>query len=223
MSAPPLRFEAVAIGRDETLVTLDVSSHESVLVIGSEASGVGDLPAFALGLDAPRRGTARIFGENLSALGRRAALAFRRRVGYLPAGDGLLQNLSLRDNIALPLRFGGDRPEREIAGRIRVMTALMRFEDHADLRPAQVSTEVRRRAAIARALALDPELVIMEQPFQGLPARAAAELLEIARGGESAEGSRRALFMTMTNAPELVERRVERRYRVVHGELVSSS
>ena len=140
-------------------------------------------------------------------------------MGYLPAGDGLLHNLSLADNVALPLRFGSDLRERESAGRIRVVLAMLGIAEVGGLRPSQASDEQRRRAALARALVFDPRLVILERPFGGLTARVAAELLELARGGLSAEGSRRTVFITGPYMPELLRPRVERRYRIADGQL----
>jgi ABC-type transporter Mla maintaining outer membrane lipid asymmetry ATPase subunit MlaF len=180
---------------------------------------VSYLGRLALGLDQPAAGRVLLLGENLALLSRRAVLAFRRRVGYLPAGDGLLQNLSLYDNMALPLRFGSERSEPDIDGRINVMLAMLQLQHVARLRPARVNEEERRRAALARALAFDPELVILEQPFDGLTHRAAAQVLEIARGGEMAAGSRRTVFIVGQSLPEVLRSRVEVRYRLAQGRL----
>jgi ABC-type multidrug transport system ATPase subunit len=154
----------------------------------------------------------------IATLDRRGQLAFRRRVGYLPAGDGLLHNLTLRDNIRLPLRFGSDFQEREIEGRVDVILAQLRIARVADIRPSQADQEERRRTAMARALAFDPELVVLEQPFDGLPDRVAGELLEVARGGETAEGSRRTVFITAQELPTMLRTRVDRIVRITKGE-----
>jgi ABC-type transporter Mla maintaining outer membrane lipid asymmetry ATPase subunit MlaF len=219
--APPLVFDRVPLGGNGTqaVVSLEVPGHHAVCLLGDQTSGVGTMGRMALGLDRPPGGRVLVLGESLADLPRRAALAFRRRVGYLPAGDGLLQNLTLYDNVALPLRFGSARSEPDIDGRINVMLAMLKLQDVARLRPARVNEEERRRAAMARALAFDPELVILEQPFNGLTHRVAAQLLEIARGGESAEGARRTVFIIGHSLPEVLRPRVELRYRLVHGRL----
>jgi ABC-type methionine transport system ATPase subunit len=67
-----------------------------------------------------------VYGESALDLPPRERLAFRRRVGYLPAGDGLLHNLTLRDNVALPLHFGSTAAPRAIDGRVAVMLAAVR-------------------------------------------------------------------------------------------------
>ncbi|MGH7645078.1 MAG: ATP-binding cassette domain-containing protein, partial [Gemmatimonadales bacterium] len=181
---------------------------------GDGRSGVGRLGGFALGLERPPAGRVRVLGTVIADLPEESRLAFRRRVGYLPAGDGLLHNLSLRDNVALPLRFGSPASAREIEGRVNVMLAAVRLAGVAALRPAQASEEERRRAALARALAFDPLLLVLEQPFDGLAPRVASELLELARGGETSEGARRAVLITAPDLHPGLERRVERVYRL---------
>ena len=215
----PLRFEGIALPGHGSPITLEVPEHRAVLVLGPEASGVDALPGYAMGLVQPAAGCALVFGEDIARLPRRKALAFRRKVGYLPAGNGLIHNLSLHDNVALPLRYGSDLSEREIAGRIRIMLTLLRITDAAERRPADATEEQSRRAALARALAFDPALLILADPFDGLTHRAAAELLELARGGETGAGSRRTVFMTGKSAPQLLEPRIEVRYRLAKGEL----
>jgi phospholipid/cholesterol/gamma-HCH transport system ATP-binding protein len=208
-------FEAIPLGRrDVAPFSLDVPARHTVVVLGDEDSGVGLLGGLALGLERPAQGRALVWDTEVARLPERERLAFRRRVGYLPAGDGLLQNLSLRDNVALPLRFGSGASPKEIDGRVNVMLAAVRLSGAATHRPAQANEEECRRAALARATAFDPGLLIMEQPFDGLTARVASELLEFARGGESAEGARRALLITGQEIPPVILRRVERVYRL---------
>jgi ABC-type transporter Mla maintaining outer membrane lipid asymmetry ATPase subunit MlaF len=231
VSDAPLVFEGVPLTRirrttgdspvpeEVGVFSLEVPEHHTVVALGDERSGVDDLGALAMGLESGPRGCARVFGTQIDSLERRAQLAFRRRIGYLPAGDGLLQNLTLRDNIRLPLRFGSDFQPDEIEGRVDVILAQLRIARVAQARPAAANAEDRRRTALGRALAFDPELVIMEQPFDGLTDRVAAELLEVARGGQTAEGGRRTVFITDQDIPALLRSRVERLIRIVDGEV----
>ncbi|MGB7211643.1 MAG: ATP-binding cassette domain-containing protein [Gemmatimonadales bacterium] len=208
-----LVFDGIDLG-DQAPFSLTVAEHETVVVTGDEASGVNDLGSYALGLDRAPGGSVQTLGTDITALPRRQQLAFRRRIGYLPAGDGLLQNLSLRDNIRLPLRFGSNFRSDDIEGRVDVILAQLRLRPAASLRPADTSDELRRRAALGRALAFDPELVILEQPFEGLGDRVAGELLEVARGGDTADGGRRTVFITSQDIPAMLRPRVERQVRM---------
>ena len=198
-------------------VSLEVHAHETVALLGDEDAGVGRLAGWALGLETPPVGRVLVYGEVAADLPPRERLAFRRRVGYLPAGEGLLHNLSLRDNVALPLRFGSSATPRAIDGRVGVMLAAVRVAHVADLRPSEVNEEERRRAALARAIAFDPPLLLLEQPFDGLTPRAAAELLEFVRGGETTQGGRRTVVITAQDLPAVIHRRVERVYRVTRA------
>lgn len=197
--------------------SLVVRAHETVAALGDETSGVDLLGGLALGLDRVPEGRVTVLGTDLATLDREALLTFRRKIGYLPAGDGLMQNLTLRDNIRLPLRFGSNFRYKDIEGRVDVIVAQLRLTRVADRRPAQANAEERRRAALGRALAFDPDLVILEEPFDGLTEKAAAELLELARGGEVPEGGRRTVLITGQDLPSLLRRRVDRQIRVRKG------
>ena len=220
----PLVFEGIPLGLlpgagrggsdPHAVFSLEVRPHETVVLLGDETSGVDRLAALALGLDPAPAGRALIWDTEIAALSRVRQLAFRRRVGYLPAGDGLLQNLSLRDNIRLPLRFGSDFQPDDIEGRVNVILAQLRLKAVAHFRPAAATEEERRRAALGRALAFDPELVVLDQPFDGLAERVAAELLEVARGGEVGEGGRRTVFITGQDLPAMLRPRVVRLIRL---------
>ena len=217
-TALPLEFQGIPMsGSAAGIFALEVNRHQTVVVVGDENSGVDSLAAVALGLEFTLAGRALVFGTEIRNLERREQLAFRRQLGYLPAGDGLLSNLSLRDNVRLPLRFGSNFKPEEIEGRVDVILAMLRLNRIAGERPAQANEEQRRRAALGRALAFDPELVLLEQPFVGLTDRVAAELLEIARGGEMAEGARRTVLITGQDIPMLLRTRVERVVHVADG------
>ena len=131
----------------------------------------------------------------------------------------MLQNLTLGQNVALPLSFGSDFSEGEIESRLDIMLAAAGLANAGHLRPAQANDEQRRRAALARALAFDPKLVVLEDPFVGLTDRASRSILETARGGEIEEGSRRTVFVVGSSLPASVIRRFEIRYRLIHGVL----
>ena len=214
--APPLAFRGVdLLGRPDRLFQLQLQAGEVVAAIGDETSGVELLGRLALGLAAPASGTVEVFGLRIAELSYYDLLVFRRRVGYLPQGDGLLQNLSLRDNVALPVRFATDHRLSEVEARVAQLLDDFRLRAIASLRPAQATEEDRRRAALARAVALNPKLVVLELPFVGLTSRAARELLDRVSRGD--DGSERAVLLTSRDLTPSVRDRVTHAVRVVDG------
>lgn len=215
--AAPLAFDTVDL-RDrpdhpDHRFDLRVEPGSVTAVVGDEDSGVGDLGKYALGLDRPPSGTVLLFGKPITAFGYDQLLIFRRRIGYLQPGDGLLQNLSLRANIGLPLQYASDHRVKEVDDRVEELLERFHLNDVAALRPAAVNEEYRRRSAIARAVALDPALVILEAPFDGLTGRAAHELLELAR--TSRDGTARTVFIA---AQDLGPHVIPLMTRIVHVE-----
>jgi len=180
-------------------------------VVGDEDSGVGDLGRYALGLDFPRSGDVLVFGSSMRGLSYRQLLVYRRRIGYVQGGDGLLQNLTLRANVSLPLAYASDHRTREVVARTDELLEALRIADVADARPAAVNEEVRRRTAMARSIALDPELLVLEQPFDGLTARAAHDLLNRVRYRK--DNAPRTILITAqdlgTNVLSLVDRCIQ--------------
>jgi ABC-type transporter Mla maintaining outer membrane lipid asymmetry ATPase subunit MlaF len=197
---------------------LEIEPATVVTVIGDEDSGVGDLGGYALGLRRPVAGRAEVFGTAIAELPYHDQLLYRRRLGYLPTGDGLLQNLSLQDNVALPLRYASDHRLSEVDGKVAHLVERLHLRTAAHLRPAQANEEDRRRAALARAVALDPELVVLESPFDGLTGRAAADLLEHAARRD--DDTRRAVFITAQDLAPSIRRLVTRVVKVVDGRAV---
>lgn len=234
----PLEFEAVALGRlrRRTLApfetgeqigdpgfTLTVRTGQVVVALGDESSGVGTLGPVTLGLVHAPLGSCRVFGVELSRLARRDLLSFRRRIGYLPVGDGLLHNLSLRDNVRLPLRFGSELKLAEIEQRTDWILQRLRLTRFSALRPADANEEERRRAALGRALAFDPALLILEEPFAGLTDQVSMELLSVARGDEAPARGQRTVFITGQSVPAPVRGDIDREIRVVRGQALEVS
>jgi ABC-type transporter Mla maintaining outer membrane lipid asymmetry ATPase subunit MlaF len=214
--APPLVYRDVALlGRSDRLFNLTLQAGEVVAAVGEENSGIEALGPLALGLATPASGAVEVFGLPIGELSYYDLLVFRRRLGYLPQGDGLLQNLTLRDNVALPVRFATDHRLREVDAKVGQLIEDFRLRAIAALRPAQANEEDRRRAAAARAIALNPTLVVLELPFVGLTGRAALDLLERVRRTE--DGGRRTVLLTSRDLTPSVRELVSRAVRVVDG------
>ena len=224
-AAAPLVFRDIDLRDrpDHPLHRFDVTiaRGEVVAAGGDEDSGVGDLGSYALGLRRPLSGQAVVFGVPLADLPYYDLLVFRRRLGYLQLGDGLLQNLTLRDNVALPLRFASDHHLAQVDGRVSQLMDDFHLRAVAGLRPAQANEEDRRRTAVARAIALDPPLVVLEAPFDGLTGRAATDILEHAAKRE--DGSHRTVFLTAQDLVPSMRRLLTRVVKVVDGQAVDET
>ena len=217
--ALPLEFRAVDLrerpDHPDHRFNLQLLPGETLGAIGDEDSGVSDLCRFAMGLARPPAGAVVLFGQPIADLAYYDLLVFRRRLGYLQDGDGLLQNLSLRDNIALPLRYASDHRAREVDGRVDELVDEFDLKRVATLRPAQANEEDRRRTAIARALALDPDLIMLEAPFDGLTQHAAVELLGHATARR--DGTRRSVLITAQDLAPSIRPLLTRVVRVADG------
>lgn len=215
--AAPLAFEHLDL-RDrpdhpDHRFELVIEPGSVTAVVGDEDSGVGDLGKYALGLERPPSGTTKVFGTPVHQLGYDKLLTFRRRIGYLQVGDGLLQNLNLRANIGLPLQYASDHRTAEVNVRVDALLEQFNLMDVAGLRPAAVNEEIRRRAAVARAVALDPALLVLEAPFDGLTGRAAHDIL--GKGRFCVDGTARTVFLT---AQDLGPHVIPLCTRIVHVE-----
>ncbi len=169
---PPRLAEAAALSVGEA-AGLDFALHagEALHLLGPVEAGSAVLRTL-LGLGRPRAGAVRLLGADPAALPRRAAAALLERVGWLPRQGALLANLTLRENLRLPLEYHG----RAAAGREAAALAAFGLADAPDVRPEHVPLPVRRRVALARAVLLEPLLLILDDPLDDLDEATAASL-----------------------------------------------
>jgi ABC-type transporter Mla maintaining outer membrane lipid asymmetry ATPase subunit MlaF len=150
------------------------------LVTGPSGSGKTRLLKVIAGVERPARGRVRVGGLEIWPGGGALSLIGRLRVGFGFSGGGLLSNLSLSENLALPLRFLG-RPEEEIRHRVDAALDRLDLQSVAGLRPHAVSASARRHANLGRVLVLEPDLVLLDDPLEGLDAADRAIALDLCR------------------------------------------
>ncbi|TLY89033.1 MAG: ATP-binding cassette domain-containing protein, partial [Gammaproteobacteria bacterium] len=114
------------------------------------------------------RGELRVFGEDLAALSRTEIYALRKRLGMLFQNGALLTDLDVFENVAFPVREHTDLPEALIHKLVLAKLQAVGLRGAASLMPAELSGGMARRVALARAIVLDPELLIYDEPFVGL-------------------------------------------------------
>jgi phospholipid/cholesterol/gamma-HCH transport system ATP-binding protein len=157
-------------------VGLTVRRGEIFVIMGPSGCGKTTLLRHLCGLVPPARGSVLVGGRDIHALGESALRELRMRIGLSFQGGALLGSLSVLDNVALPLRENTDLPDGLIVQIARMKLDMVGLLPAADLLPASLSGGMRKRAATARAIALDPEIVYFDEPSAGLDPITAAEI-----------------------------------------------
>jgi sulfate/thiosulfate transport system ATP-binding protein len=151
-------------------INLDVPSGSLTTLLGPSGSGKSTLLRVIAGLETPDTGTVAIMGEDATHSPPRA-----RGVGFVFQHYAAFRHMTVRDNIAFGLSIRR-RGKREIAARVAELLALVQLDGLGDRYPRQLSGGQRQRMALARALAVEPKVLLLDEPFGALDARVRAEL-----------------------------------------------
>lgn len=159
-------------------VDLDVRAGECVAVVGPSGSGKTTLAHLLTGIEQPTEGDVVVDGQPLHALSQDALAAWRgRRVGIVFQFFQLLPTLTIAENVMLPMDFCATFPRRERRPRALSLLDRLHIADQADKLPAALSGGQQQRAAIARALANDPALIVADEPTGNLDSATALEVM----------------------------------------------
>lgn len=149
-------------------VTLNVKKGETVVVIGRSGCGKSVLLKHIIGLMHPDSGSIKVAGSEITSLRGRELYEVRKRFGMLFQGAALFDSLSVWENVGLGLIEHTDMTESEIRRRACDKLALVGLTDIEEARPAELSGGMKKRVGLARAIAMDPEVVLYDEPTTGL-------------------------------------------------------
>jgi ABC-type transporter Mla maintaining outer membrane lipid asymmetry ATPase subunit MlaF len=151
-------------------VNWSVAAGEFWVIAGPQHSGKSDFLMMTAGLMIPVKGSYKLFGTETQSLGE-AELAERLRVGFVFEGGQLFNRLTIRENVVLPLQYHRDLPSTAAAEEVQTLLELLELTPLADITPPNISDNWRQRAALARALILKPEMLLLDNPLGRLGGR----------------------------------------------------
>lgn len=149
-------------------LSLKVRRGETYVLLGPSGTGKSVFLKHIAGLLTPDSGVIEVLGKNINALPADELLAHRRRIGMVFQSAALFNSLTVEENVALALIEHGGRSRDEVREIVNAKLALVQMENTNHLLPEEISGGMKKRAAVARTLALEPEIILFDEPTTGL-------------------------------------------------------
>jgi phospholipid/cholesterol/gamma-HCH transport system ATP-binding protein len=165
-----LRNLRVSYGEHEILhgISFDVQRGETLVILGGSGSGKSTLLRTLVGLETPTSGEIWLKGKNIAAISAAEMDEIRKKVGMSFQGGALFGSMSVGENVALPLREHTKLEESTIEIILRLKLDQVGLAGFENYMPSQLSGGMKKRAAVARAMAMDPEILFFDEPSAGL-------------------------------------------------------
>jgi phospholipid/cholesterol/gamma-HCH transport system ATP-binding protein len=184
-------------------VTFDVPRGKTTAIMGPSGTGKSVMLKVIIALLKPETGQILVDGEPIVGVREKEVFRIRRKFGVLFQDGALFGSMSLYDNIAFPLREHTNKTEREIRGIVLTKAELVGLVAHMAKLPGEVSGGMRKRAGLARALVLDPKIILFDEPDSGLDPVRVAYLDDLVNTAQHETG---ATFFIITHNIESVMR-----------------
>jgi D-methionine transport system ATP-binding protein len=198
--------------------SFDVPSGAIAGIIGRSGAGKSTLVRLVNGLERPSRGQVFVAGVDISALTGEALRMQQRRIGMVFQHFNLLSSRTAFGNIALPLEFAG-RPSAEIEARVEELLALVGLADKRDAYPAELSGGQKQRVGVARALAMQPDILLCDEATSALDPETTQQILELLRKVNRVTG---VTILMITHEMHVVKSIADRLIVLDHGRVVEA-
>ncbi len=197
-------------------VSLEVRKGETLVIMGGSGHGKSTMLRLLIGAEKPDSGMIEIFGKEITNLTEQELYPIKKRFGVLFQSGALYNSMTVGENIALPLREHTDLDEKIISIIIKLKLELVGLRDFEHLVPAQLSGGMKKRVGLARAIALDPEIIFYDEPGAGLDPVMLAVIDELIMGlGEKLGVASIVVTHEMQSAFRIADRMV-----LMHGGLI---
>jgi phospholipid/cholesterol/gamma-HCH transport system ATP-binding protein len=157
-------------------INLTVSRGEIMVIMGGSGCGKSTLLRHLIGSLIPDEGSVRLFGHDTSAMSEKELDEIRKRFGILFQSGALFNSMTVGDNVALPLREHTNLDETTIEIMVKIKLELVGLREHAGKMPAMLSGGMKKRAGLARAIALEPQILFYDEPSAGLDPVTSAQI-----------------------------------------------
>ncbi|HWF19228.1 MAG TPA: ATP-binding cassette domain-containing protein [Verrucomicrobiae bacterium] len=203
-TAPIIEMQGVSVGSimDLTQITLEevnwtVNAGEFWVIAGMHNSGKTDLMWMTAGIMPPQNGTYRLFGHEMPMYSEEQ-LSERLRLGLVFENGQLLRHLNVHENIALPLHYHREIEWTEAEARVKAMLETAELTPYADVMPGLLGRNWQKRGGLARALMLEPEVLLLDHPLGGLDFRHANWWLNFLRNWHAQQTAERPRTVIVT-------------------------